>query len=442
MTVIKESTATGGSRAVVTARTPAGATPFTTEEIERIRADFPVLSRRVHGDVPLVYLDSSATSQRPRPVLDAERAFLETSYAAVHRGAHALAEEATEAFEAARAAVGAFVGVDDDELVWTRNATEGINIVAAGVTDPSGEPTLRPGDEVVVTEMEHHANLLPWQRACARTGARLRWIPVTDDGRLDLAAADDIIGPRTKVLAVVHASNVLGTVNPVALLAARARAVGALTVLDACQSVPHMPVDVHRLGVDLAVFSAHKMLGPNGLGALAGRREVLDALPPLLLGGSIVDEVTMTTATFKKPPARFETGTQAISQTVALHAAVRYLEDLGRDRVAAHEHALTGRMLAGLAGIPGVRVLGPTSADDRIGAVSVVVDGVHPHDVGEVLDAAGIAVRVGHHCAQPVHRRFGVRSSTRASLYLYSTAAEVDAFLDALSGVRRYFGLV
>ena len=417
------------------------AAPFGADELERIRADFPVLARRVHGDVPLVYLDSTASSQRPYAVLDAERQFLETSYASVHRGAHALAEEATDAFEQARAAVAAFVGVADDELVWTRNATEGINLVAAGLTDPECALALRPGDEVVVTEMEHHANLVPWQRACARTGATLRWIPVTDEGRLDLDAADALITERTKVLAVVHASNVLGTLNPVAELAARARAVGALTVLDACQSVPHAPVDVHGLGVDLAVFSAHKMLGPNGLGALAGRREVLEALPPLLTGGSMVDEVTMTTATFKAPPARFESGTPAISQTVALHAAVRYLQALGMDRVAAHEHALTERILAGLDGMPGVRVLGPTTADARVGAVSVAVDGVHPHDVGQVLDAAGVAVRVGHHCAQPVHRRFGVRSSTRASVYLYSTPAEVDTFLDALSGVRRYFGL-
>jgi cysteine desulfurase/selenocysteine lyase len=426
---------------VTATTTRAPAAPFDPGELERIRADFPVLARRVHGDVPLVYLDSTATSQRPRQVLDAERAFLETSYAAVHRGAHALAEEATDAFENARAAVAAFVGVADDELAWTRNATEGLNVVAAGLADPDGELALRPGDEVVVTEMEHHANLLPWQRACARTGAILRWIPVTDEGRLDLDAADAIIGPRTRVLAVTHASNVLGTLNPVAELAARARAVGALTVLDACQSVPHTPVDVHALGADLAVFSAHKMLGPNGLGALAGRREVLAALPPLLVGGSIVDEVTMTTATFKAPPARFETGTPAISQTVALQSAVEYLQLLGMDRVAAHEHALAERILAGLDGMPGVRVLGPTTAHDRVGAVSVVVDGVHSHDVGQVLDAAGVAVRVGHHCAQPIHRRFGVRSSARASVYLYSTPAEVDTFLEALSGVRRYFGL-
>ncbi len=417
------------------------ASAFDAGELERIRADFPVLSRRVHDDVPLVYLDSTATAQRPRQVLDAERTFLETSYASVHRGAHALAEEATEAYEQARAAVAGFVGVAEDELVWTRNATEGINLVAAGLTDPACALALRPGDEVVVTEMEHHANLVPWQRACERSGATLRWIPVTDDGRLDLDAAEALITERTRVLAVVHASNVLGTLNPVAGLAARARAVGALTLLDACQSVPHAPVDVHGLGVDLAVFSAHKMLGPNGLGALAGRREVLDALPPLLTGGSMVDEVTMTTATFKAPPARFESGTPAISQTVALHAAVRYLQGLGMDRVAAHEHALTERILAGLDGMPGVRVLGPATAQDRVGAVSVAVDGVHPHDVGQVLDAAGVAVRVGHHCAQPLHRRFGVRSSTRASVYLYSTPREVDTFLEALAGVRRYFGL-
>jgi cysteine desulfurase/selenocysteine lyase len=415
------------------------AATFDDVELAHIRADFPVLARRVHGDVPLVYLDSSATAQRPTPVLDAERAFLETSYAAVHRGAHALAEESTDAYEGARATVAAFVGVDEDELAWTRNATEGLNLVAAGLSSPDCELMLKPGDEVVVTEMEHHANLLPWQRACARTGANLRWIPVTDEGRLDLDAADAIIGPRTKVLAVVHASNVLGTVNPVAQLSARAKEVGALTVLDACQSVPHTPVDVHGLGVDLAVFSAHKMLGPNGLGAIVGRREVLAALPPLLVGGSIVDEVTMTTATFKAPPARFETGTPAISQTVALRAAVEYLQRIGMERIAAHEHALTERMLAGVAQIPGVRLLGPATAQDRVGAVSVVVAGVHPHDVGQVLDAAGVAVRVGHHCAQPIHRRFGVRSSTRASVYLYSTPGEVDTFLDALSGVRSYF---
>jgi len=425
----------------VTARGPVVAAVLGDAELERIRADFPVLARTVHDGIPLAYLDSTATSQKPVQVLDAERRYLTTANAAVHRGAHALAEEATDAFESARATVSAFVGRAADELVWTRNATEGINLVAYGLTDPSCEFALRPGDEVVVTQMEHHSNLVPWQRACARAGAVLRWIPLTDEGRLDLAAADDVIGPRTRMVAFVHASNVLGTVNPVPELVARARAVGALTLLDACQSVPHTAVDLTALDVDLAVFSAHKMLGPTGLGALAGRREVLAALPPFVSGGSMVAEVTMEAATYKAPPARFEAGTPPVSQAVALAAAVRYLQDVGIDRVAAHEHALTARILAGLDGMPGVRVLGPTTAVDRVGAVSVVVDGVHPHDVGQLLDAAGVAVRVGHHCAQPVHRRYDATASTRASVYLYSTPAEVDSFLDALGGVRRWFGL-
>lgn len=420
--------------------------PFTDDEVAAIRADFAVLGRTVH-ERPLAYLDSGATSQRPRAVLDAERAYLERSNAAVHRGAHTLADEATDAYEGARAAVSAFVGREPDELVWTRNATEGLNVVALALSDPlalqdeaAAQYALRPGDEVLVTEMEHHANLVPWQRACARAGAVLRWIPLTDEGRLDLTTIDDLITPRTKVLAVTQASNVLGTVNPVAHLAARAREVGALTVVDACQSVPHFAVDLDALGADLAVFSGHKMLGPTGVGALVGRREVLSALPPVLTGGSMVELVTMQTATFRPPPQRFEAGTPPVSQAVALHAAVEYLQGLGMERVAAHDEALTARALAGIAGIPGVRVLGPTTATDRIGAVSVVVEGVHPHDVGQVLDASGIAVRVGHHCAQPVHRRYGAIASTRASLYVYSTGAEVDAFCEALATVRGYFG--
>jgi cysteine desulfurase/selenocysteine lyase len=304
----------------------------------------------------------------------------------------------------------------------------------------AGEYTLRPGDEVVVTELEHHANLVPWQQACRRTGATLRWLGLTDDGRLDETGLADVIGPRTKVVAFAHASNVLGTVLPVDRLVARAREVGALTVLDACQSVPHFPVDLAALDVDLAVFSAHKMLGPTGIGALAGRREVLQALPPVLTGGSMVERVTMESATFRPPPQRFEAGTPPVSQAIAWRAAVDVLNGLGMARVAAHEHALTERLLAGVARVPGVRVLGPTTATDRVGAVSVVVDGVHPHDVGQVLDAQGIAVRVGHHCAQPVHRRYGATASTRASVYLYTTAGEVDAFCEALAGVRPYFG--
>ena len=430
----------------VPATGPVTGTPFSDDELATIRADFAVLGRRV-GEHPLDYLDSAATAQRPRAVLDAERAYLERSNAAVHRGAHTLAEEATDAYENARAAVAAFVGREPDEVVWTRNATEGLNVVALAVSDPltlrdpeTAQYALRPGDEVVVTEMEHHANLVPWQRACARSGATLRWLPLTDEGRLDLAAADDVIGPRTRVLAFAHASNVLGTINPVTDLVARARAVGALVVLDACQSVPHFPVDLAALDVDLAVFSGHKMLGPTGIGVLAGRREVLAALPPVLTGGSMVELVTMEKATFRAPPQRFEAGTPPISQAVGLQAAVEYLQRLGLDRVGAHEHALTARLLDGIARVPGVRVLGPTTATDRVGAVSVVVDGVHPHDVGEYLDAMGIAVRVGHHCAQPVHRRYGATASTRASVYVYSTADEVDAFCDGLSRVRPYFG--
>ncbi|MFN8081300.1 MAG: SufS family cysteine desulfurase [Kineosporiaceae bacterium] len=425
----------------------AAARPFDDAELASIRADFPLLSREVHG-FPLAYLDSGATSQRPRAVLDAERAFLERSNAAVHRGAHTVAEEATIAYEDARAAVAAFVGRGEDELIWTRNATEALNLVTYGLSAGSGSGPLAlgPGDEVLVTEMEHHANLVPWQQACARSGATVRWIGLTDDGRLDLGRLDQLVTARTKVLAFTHVSNVLGTVNPVAELVARARAVGALTVVDACQSVPHLGVDFAALGVDLAAFSAHKMLGPNGIGALAGRREVLDALPPFITGGSMVEKVTMEATTFREPPQKFEAGTPPVSQAVAWHAAVRYLQTLGIDRVAAHEHALTERLLAGVAQVAGVRVLGPTldgdgRAVDRSGAVSVVVDGVHPHDVGQYLDSRGIAVRVGHHCAQPVHRRYGATASTRASLYLHSTADEVDRFVETLAEVRGYFGV-
>ena len=444
--------ATAGPRSELSVEAAGGASevgvgaagdPLTREEVLALREDFPILHRVAgEGGRPLAYLDSAATSQHPRQVLDAERSFLEHSYAAVHRGAHTLAEEATVAFEAAREEVARFVGVPVNGLVWTSNATAAINLVAAALADPAaGEFALGPGDEVVVTELEHHANLVPWQRACARSGARLRWLPLTDDGRLDLSRLDDVVGPRCRVLAVAHVSNVLGAVNPMAPLVARAREVGAITVLDACQGVPHHPVDVSALGVDLAVFSGHKMLGPTGIGCLAGRPEVLDALPPVLTGGSMVETVTMESATFKAPPQRFEAGTPPVSQAVALHAATRYLAGVGMARVAAHEDALAHRLLSGLSGMPGVRLLGPAEPQGRVALASVVVDGVHAHDVGQVLDAAGIAVRVGHHCAQPVHRRFGATASTRASAYLYTLPEEIDAFLDALSGVRAYFGV-
>nr|WP_269329243.1 SufS family cysteine desulfurase [Kineosporia babensis] len=410
-------------------------------EVETIRADFPILHRTVGDGAQLAYLDSGASSQRPKQVLQAEYDFATTSYAAVHRGAHTLAGEATDAFEDAREAVARFVGVPAQGLIWLRNATEGLNVLAAALSDPqAGRYALQPGDEILITELEHHANLVPWQQAAARTGAKLRWIPLTDDGRLDLANIDELINRRTKVVAFAHASNVLGTVLPVAELVAKAKAVGALTVLDACQSVPHLPVNLTELGVDAAVFSGHKMLGPTGIGCLAARPELLDALPPVLTGGSMVELVTMETATFREAPQRFEAGTPPVAQAVALHAAVNYLSGVGMDRIAAREHQLAQLMLDGLAGVEGVRVIGPHTAENRTATVAFAVEGVHPHDVGQVLDAAGIAVRVGHHCAQPVHRRFGVNASTRASAYLYTTDAEVERFVQALGTVRGFFG--
>ena len=416
-------------------------------DVGKIRADFPILSRTVRDGKPLVYLDSGATSQRPRQVLDAERAFLEQHNAAVHRGAHQLAEEATDAYESARARIAGFVGVRPDEVVFTKNATEGINLVAyamsnAATSGPEGERfTLRAGDEVVVTEMEHHANLVPWQQLCARTGATLRWFGVTDGGRLDLSGADELINERTRLVALTHQSNVLGTINPVAELARRARAVGALTVLDACQSVPHGPVDLAALGVDFAVFSGHKMLGPSGIGVLYGRAELLAAMPPFLTGGSMIETVRMEGSTFAPPPQRFEAGVPMTSQAVGLAAAVDYLTVVGIDRVHEHERMLTEAALAQLSALPGVRIIGPTGLTDRGGAVSFVLDGVHAHDAGQVLDDAGVAVRVGHHCAWPLHRRFGLAATVRATFYLYNTPDEVHTLVEAVREAQRFFGI-
>ncbi|GAA4418370.1 cysteine desulfurase [Actinokineospora soli] len=421
-------------------------------DVAALRADFPILGRTVRDGKRLVYLDSGATSQRPRQVLDAERAFLEQHNAAVHRGAHQLAEEATDAYESARARIAAFIGVTPDEVVFTKNATEGINLVAyamgnAATAGPeSARFVLGPGDEIVVTEMEHHANLVPWQQLAQRTGATLRWFGVTDEGRLDLSELDALVTERTRLVAFTHQSNVLGTVNPVARIVARAREVGALTLLDACQSVPHAAVDFTALGVDFAVFSGHKMLGPSGIGVLYGRRELLGSMPPFLTGGSMIEMVEMARSTFAPPPQRFEAGVPMTSQAVGLGAAVDYLNAVGMDRVAEHEHALTTAALAGLAEIPGVRVLGPVlDADghvaDRGGAVSFVVDGVHPHDAGQVLDDEGVAVRVGHHCAWPLHRRLAVPASIRASFYLYNDLADVSALLDGVRAAQRFFGV-
>ncbi|BDT99070.1 cysteine desulfurase [Nocardia sputorum] len=410
-----------------------------TLDVARIRADFPILNRTVRDGKPLVYLDSGATAQRPIEVLEAERDFLITSNSAVHRGAHQLAEEATDAYEGARADIARFVGVDAGEIVFTKNATESLNLVTYAFADDRFPHHVGPGDEIVVTELEHHANLVPWQELARRTGATLKWYGVTDDGRIDLESLE--LSPATKVIAFTHQSNVTGAVAPVEELVRRAKAVGALVVLDACQSVPHMPVDFRSLGVDFAAFSGHKMLGPSGVGVLFGRRALLEDMPPFITGGSMIETVFMDHSTYAPPPQRFEAGVPMTSQVVGLGAAVRYLEEIGMDAVAAHEHTLVGAALEGLAGIDGVRVIGPAENVDRGGAVAFVVDGIHAHDVGQILDDEGVAIRVGHHCAWPLHRRFGVAATARASFAVYNTVAEVDALVAAVRKAQSFFGV-
>jgi cysteine desulfurase/selenocysteine lyase len=403
-----------------------------TVDVARIRADFPILQRVMRGGNRLAYLDSGATSQRPLQVLDAERDFLTTSNGAVHRGAHQLMEESTDAYENGRADIAAFVGADTDELVFTKNATEAINLVSYAVGDDRFPRAVGPGDVIVTTELEHHANLIPWQELARRTGATLRWFGVTEDGRIDLDSLE--LDERVKVVAFSHHSNVTGAIAPVSELVARAKAVGALTMLDACQSVPHQPVDFHALDVDFAAFSGHKMLGPNGIGVLYGRRELLDALPPFITGGSMIETVTMETTTYAPAPQRFEAGTPMTSQVVGLAAAARYLTEIGMPAVEAHETELVAAALKGLSAIDGVRIIGPASLENRGSPVSFVLEGVHAHDVGQVLDDEGVAVRVGHHCAWPLHRRFGIAATARASFAVYNTLDEVDRLV---AGVRR-----
>jgi cysteine desulfurase/selenocysteine lyase len=413
-------------------------TSATPLDIDAIRADFPILKRVMRGGNQLAYLDSGATSQRPLQVLDAEREFLVTSNGGVHRGAHQLMEEATDAYEQGRADIAAFVGADAGELVFTKNATESLNLVSYVVGDNRFQRAVGPGDVIVTTELEHHANLIPWQELARRTGATLRWYGVTDDGRIDLDSLE--LDERVKVVAFSHHSNVTGAEAPVAELVARAKAVGALTVLDACQSVPHRPVDFRTLDVDFAAFSGHKMLGPNGIGVLYGRRALLSAMPPFLTGGSMIETVTMEATTYAPAPQRFEAGTPMTSQVVGLAAAARYLGALGMDAVEAHERELVAATLDGLSGIDGVRIVGPTSMENRGAPVSFVVDGVHAHDVGQVLDDEGVAVRVGHHCALPLHRRFHLAATARASFGVYNTPDEVERLV---AGVRRaldFFG--
>ena len=415
-------------------------------DVDAVRADFPILTRKVFGK-PLVYLDNASSSHKPRQVLDAERAFVEQHYSNVHRGVHTLSEEATDRYEAARGTVARFLGAADSrEIVFTKNATEAYNLVAYSFgnashsSGPSASPfALGPGDEICVTEMEHHSNLVPWQMLCERTGATLRWIPLTDDGRLDLTDLDSLVNERTKMLAFVHVSNILGTRNPVDVLVARAREVGAFTLLDGAQSAPHELVDVQALGVDFFVLTGHKMLAPSGIGVLWGRKQLLDAMPPFMGGGSMIEVVQMTGSTYAAAPERFEAGTPVISQAVALAAACDYLQALGLDRIAAHEQELTARLLDGLRALPGAGVIGPDRCEMRGAAVSFTIDGVHPHDIGQSLDELGIAVRVGQHCAAPVCRRYGVPATSRASSYLYNTVAEVDVLLEGIATVQRFW---
>ncbi|GAA3269599.1 MULTISPECIES: cysteine desulfurase [Dactylosporangium] len=419
---------------------------MTALDVESLRKDFPILDRTVNGK-PLVYLDSGNTSQKPRQVIDAVREHYERHNANVARSVHTLGTESTEAYEGARERIAAFIGAPSPtELVFTKNSTEAINLVAhsfgagsalGGTDDPRFR--LGPGDEIVVTEMEHHSNIVPWQLLARRTGATLRWFGLTDEGRLDLSNIDDLINERTKLVAVVHYSNILGTINPVELLIARAHAVGALVLLDGSQSVPHVPVDVAALGADFVAFTGHKMLGPTGIGALWARYELLDAMPPFLGGGSMIETVSMTGTTFMPPPARFEAGTPPIAQAVGLGAAVDYLVDVGMPNVVAHEKLLTAYALDALGSLGYIRIIGPSDTVDRGATISFTVDGVHPHDVGQILDDEGVQVRVGHHCARPTCVRFGVPATTRASFYLYTTTEEIDALVRGVERVRKVF---
>jgi cysteine desulfurase / selenocysteine lyase len=410
-------------------------------DVEQVRKDFPILERRLPGDRPLVYLDSAATSQKPRAVLEALDDYYALHNANVHRGIHVLAEEATALYEGARDKVAAFVGAPGrDEVVFTKNSTEALNLVANVLAWAPKPYRVGPGDEIIITEMEHHSNIVPWQLLGERTGATLRWFGITDEGRLDLSNLDDLITERTKVVSFVYVSNILGTVNPVTQITRRAREVGALSVVDASQAVPQLPVDVAALGADFVAFTGHKMCGPTGIGVLWGRRELLDALPPFLGGGEMIADVRMSGSTYAALPHKYEAGTPPIAQAVGLGAAVDYLSALGMDAVAAHERAITSYALERLREIDGLTIVGPDTMVDRGGAVSFSVGSLHPHDVGQVLDEQGIAVRVGHHCAKPVCTRFGVPATTRASFYVYSSPEDVDALVGGLQQVKEYFG--
>ncbi len=407
-----------------------------------IRRDFPIFDRKIRDGKRLVYLDSGATSQKPESVIAAESDFYRLHNAAVHRGAHQLAEEATDIYEGARAKVASFIGAAESEVIFTKSATESLNLVAYAMGNaPIGNRfNLQPGDSIVVTEMEHHANLIPWQQLAARTGAVLSWFEVTPEGRLDLTQIDKVITEKTKVVALTHQSNVLGTINPLEAIVQRAHQVGAVIVLDACQSLPHMNVDVAKLGVDFVAFSGHKVLGPTGVGVLWGRAELLDELPPFLTGGSMIETVTMTSATWAPAPRKFEAGVPNMAQAAGLGAAIDYLSNIGMDAIYQHEQELTHSLISSLSEIEEVTVVGPTDMNLRGGSVSFTVGDIHPHDLGQFLDSQGIAVRTGHHCAWPLNRKMGVVATTRASLYLYNTQEDLDALIQGIHDATKYFG--
>jgi cysteine desulfurase/selenocysteine lyase len=406
-----------------------------------IRKDFPIFAKTMRGGNRLVYLDSGATSQKPRSVLDAERNFYELHNAAVHRGAHLLAEEASSEYEGARAVLASFLNAQVDEVVFTKSATESLNAIAYsfGNSSPGSKFALKAGDRIVVSELEHHANLIPWQQLAKRTGAELVWFPIDNEGRLDLSKIDEIINSRTKVVAISHQSNVLGTIVPIEKLVEAAHAVGAVFVLDACQSAPHFKIDVKKLGIDYLAFSGHKALGPTGVGILWGRLELLNEMEPFLTGGSMIETVTMTDATWASAPKRFEAGVPNMAQAVGLAAAIRYLEELGMDNIAKHEHELTSYALEKFKDLAGVKVIGPNSNVDRGSVISFTMDGIHPHDVGQVLDQYGIAVRTGHHCAWPLMKKLELVGTTRASFYIYNDESDVDILISAIGEAKKYF---
>ena len=407
-----------------------------------IAQDFPILNRTIRDGKRLVYLDSGATSQKPNVVIDAESNFYRFHNAAVHRGAHQLAEEATDAFEGARAIVADFLNAHVDEVIFTKSATESLNLVsyAIGNADPGTRFHLTSPDSIVVSEMEHHANLIPWQQLAQRTGATLKWFSVTEEGRLDLSNIDSLIDSSTKVVALTHQSNVLGTINPLDQITKKAHAVGAVVVLDACQSVPHMPVDVKALDIDFLAFSGHKAVGPTGVGIFWGRAELLADLPPFLTGGSMIENVTMESATWAPAPRKFEAGVPNMAQAVGLGAALTYLTKIGMANIHRHEVELTSYLLKGLSEIDDLRIIGPKTTELRGGVISFTLGDIHPHDLGQYLDSQGIAVRTGHHCAWPLTRKLGVPATTRASVYLYNTTDDLDALIAGVQGAQKYFG--